>query len=77
MINEEPVTRWYPESGGQWLNVQMEISDEWCPSVLFNNEINDTDTRIECALSHFEDDTSLCGAVNAPEGMECHSERLR
>jgi len=22
----------YPESGGQWLNVQMDIGDKWCPS---------------------------------------------
>ena len=52
------------------MNVQMEISDEWCPSVLFNNEINDTDTRIECALSHFEDDTKLWGAGDTPEGQD-------
>jgi len=29
---EELVVRSYPESGGQWLNVQMEISNKWCPS---------------------------------------------
>jgi len=21
-----------PESDGQWFNIQMEISDEWCPT---------------------------------------------
>ena len=31
-VDEEVVVRSYPESGGQWLSVWMEISDEWCPS---------------------------------------------
>lgn len=22
----------HPEGGGQWLDVQMEVGDEWCPS---------------------------------------------
>ena len=22
----------HPEGSGQWLNVQMEIGDKWCPS---------------------------------------------
>jgi len=26
------VQRMYTENGGQWLNVRIEISDEWCPS---------------------------------------------
>ena len=30
-MDEELVARLYPESGGQWLNVQMEISDDWYP----------------------------------------------
>ena len=29
-MDEELVLRLYPESGGQWLNIWMEISDKWC-----------------------------------------------
>ena len=32
MIDEELVARLYPENSDQRLSVQMEISDEWCPS---------------------------------------------
>ena len=31
-MDEELVARSYPESGGQWLNVQMEVGNERCPS---------------------------------------------
>jgi len=31
-MDEKLVVRSYPESGDQWLNVWMEISDKWCPS---------------------------------------------
>jgi len=31
-MDEKLVSRLYPESGGQWLNVQMDISDVCCPS---------------------------------------------
>ena len=46
----------YPESGGQWLNVQMEISDKWCPSqaglgpIFFNPFINDIDSGINDSM---------------------------
>jgi len=30
-MDKELVVRLYPESGGQWLNIWMEIIDEWCP----------------------------------------------
>jgi len=33
-MDEELVTRSYPESAGQWLNVQTGICDERCPSRL-------------------------------------------
>ena len=29
-MDEELAAGSSPESGGQWLNIQMEISDEWC-----------------------------------------------
>lgn len=31
-MDEELVAKSYPESGGQWLSVQMDISGEWWPS---------------------------------------------
>lgn len=31
-MDEELIARWYSESGGQWLSVWMEISDEHRPS---------------------------------------------
>ena len=32
LVDEELVGWSHPEGNGQWLDVQMEISDEWCPS---------------------------------------------
>lgn len=31
-VDGDLVARSYPESSDQWLNVWMEVSDEWCPS---------------------------------------------
>ena len=30
-MDEELVARLYSENSGQWLNVQREIIDKWCP----------------------------------------------
>lgn len=71
---DEELARSYPESGGQWLNVQTEISDQWCPLSASTGS---------GALEHlhqwhrqwdrmrpqqFTDNTELCGAVSTARG---------
>ena len=63
----------YPGSGG--LNVQMKISDKWCPTgvtaePVFFNITNYISSGIECTLSMFSGDSKLCDAVNMPEGQD-------
>ena len=75
--DDKLVTRSYPENGGQWLSVQMEISDKrGAPPgpvqgpLIFNIFINDFNSGIGCTLSKFADDTKLCSAVNMPKGQD-------
>ena len=55
LTDEGLIARSYPESGGQWLTAQMEVSSEWCPlgsvlgSVLFNHRINTFIPKINSA----------------------------
>ena len=32
LVDEELVGRGQPEGSGQWLDVQMDTGDKWCPS---------------------------------------------
>ena len=41
---------------------------------MFNIFINGIDSKIECTLSNFMDDTKMSGAIDTPEGQHCHPE---
>ena len=41
--------------------------------VLFNIFVGDMDSRIECSLSKFANNTKLCGAVDTLEGRDVPS----
>ena len=74
MIDKELAARLSPESGDQWLNVWLEIGDEWClPGVsggthtLISSSLTLTG-GFECTLSKFADDTKRWGAVTHQRG---------
>ncbi|PKU34758.1 rna-directed dna polymerase from mobile element jockey-like [Limosa lapponica baueri] len=73
LVDEELVEWSHPEGSGQWLNVQMENSDKWCPQgpilglVLFSVFIYGIDSQMKCTLPVFADDTKISGVVDMPE----------
>ena len=73
-MDEELVTRLYPESGGKgsvssWRSVTS-VDSQWSVPrlVLFNVFINDINSGIEWILSQFVNYIKLCCAVDTHEG---------
>jgi len=65
---DEVLVGWSPpEGGGQWLIVQMETSDKWCPQ---GSVLAPVDSKTECTPSEFADNTKLCGEGDILEARD-------
>jgi len=74
-MDKELVARLYPESGGQWLNIWMEICDKWWPPGISAGTntlqfLHQGYSGVNCTLSKFVHDTRLYGAVDKLEGWD-------
>jgi len=75
-MNKELVAISYSESGAQWFNDQMEISDAWCSSGVSICISSSVTLTVELsAPSKSADDTNLRSVVDVPKGTGCHPER--
>lgn len=82
-MDKELVASSYPESGGKWLNVQMEMTDEQCTSRV-NNGTNVLQYLHQLHLQwdwvhpqHICRWRQVVWCGQHPWGMECHSLRPR
>lgn len=82
---DKELARWlHSKNSGQWVDVQVESSDEWCLFLcmalflhiaLFNIFVSNMGSGNKCTLRKLADKKQLCDAVNIQERKGCHPER--